>query len=183
MVPPPPGWAQYFEDLATPVDNPEFDEAHRKTTEMMYLLLRQQEMKSPKEILEITPDQVVKHMKSLKNNKAADIFGVTAQHMKLASEEIVPNLTKISNATLQEQKHPSIFKVGKITPVLKKGKLAKETNIHRITVSSLVGKTPEKEVPKRTIPILQNKHSKLQFGFHGEVFSNTLFFYSYRNNS
>ena len=118
------GWASYYETLATPVDKPEFSESQKASLDLTYLLLRHQELQSAAQPEVVTIPQILKHVKGLKNRKAADLDGVTAEHLKLASDEIIPILTSITNKTLLQQRHPTQFKLGKITPVLKKGKPA-----------------------------------------------------------
>ena len=160
------GWATYFEDLATPVDNPKFDSGYKQSRELMFHLLQQQEATQPHVIETVDESVMVKHVKALKSRKAADLYGVTAEHLKYASDAIYPLLTSITNRNLTEQKLPSHFKIGKVVPVLKKGKPATDPNSHRrITVSSMIGKVAEKEMAVRTKPTLKNIHSKLQFGF------------------
>ena len=87
--------------------------------------------------------------------------GVAAEHVKLASNEIITILTTITNKMLKGQRHPSQFKLSKIIPVLKKGKPAKDPNEHgKITVPS---KVVEKEFLSRTKPTIsvQPKNANL----------------------
>ena len=159
------GWAQYYEDLATPVDDPLFDASYKMKREMMYLLTQSQEA-ATNETHEVSQTQISKYISQLKNNKAADLYGITAEHLKHASSSIIPTLAAITNKAFQEQKLPSKFKTGKVVPVLKKGKPAKDPNSHRrITVSSIIGKVTEKEMLRASKPTLSLHQSKLQFGF------------------
>ena len=51
----------------------------------------------------VTKDDVRKHITSLKNKKAADIHGITSEHLKYASPQLVQILTLIqSNNSIRE---------------------------------------------------------------------------------
>ena len=105
-------------------------------------------------------------MSKLKANKSADIFGLTAEHLNLASDKVTTALTAITNKVLDQQKLPDQFRIGKVVPALKKKKTADDPNSHRrITINSIIGKVTEKEIVSRTKAIMQEKQHKLQFGF------------------
>ena len=161
----PDSWASYFKDLATPKKDNNYDEAYRnhlQITHLLQCLNNQQETTT----ITVTKDDVHKHITSLKNKKAADIHGITSEHLKYASPQLVQILTYLSNQIIASGKLPASFKQGIITPVLKNGKPAKQPNSYRrITITSIVGKIIEKH-------LLQNIRSKLdpvqccsQFGF------------------
>ena len=85
------------------------------------------------------------HVRSLKNQKAPDIHGISAEHIKLASPFIIKILLYLNNLILSSGKLPSSFKIGSVCPVLKKNKPAKNPNSYRrITITSIVGKIVEK---------------------------------------
>ena len=160
------GWASYLEELATPTDNPNFSAEYKASRDLIFLLLHDQEQRSPPDAKPVGEARIARHIKTLKNKKAADVYGVTAEHLKFASTEINEVLAHITNTTLVNQKFPHQLKTGKVTPVLKKGKPAREPNSHRrITVSSMIGKVAEREMVSQTKPALKDMHSKLQFGF------------------
>ena len=74
------------------------------------------------------------------------MHGIAAAHLKQASPVILQILTHLTNEVFTHGILPSSFKVGKVTPVLKKGKPAKSPNSYRrITVTSIVGKIVEKK--------------------------------------
>ena len=159
------GWATYFEELATPQNQPHYDEKYKSARMLKFLLLQEQ---TSQEATQPRPskDSISKHIRSLKMNKAADVYGVTAEHLRHAAEEIADVLQYITRKSLNVQKLPNNFKVGKIVPVHKKGKPALDPNSYRrITVSSIVGKIVEKEITQRSRPTLMRKQEELQFGF------------------
>ena len=111
-------------------------------------------------------EDIEKHVSSLKNQKAADIHGVAAEHIKLSSPTIIDILLHLTNSILRSGKLPDSFKIGSVSPMLKKSKPAKNpNNYRRITITSIVGKVVEKHMIQLTRPILDSTHSPLQFGF------------------
>ena len=159
------GWANYFEKLANPKPNSDYDESFKNSRDLIFLLLKGQESNGPTEE-PTTITQTANHIKSLKNGKAADLCGISAEHLKLASDEIATVITTITNMTLRDSKFPDSFRCGKIVPVLKKNKPAKDQNSYRrITINSIIGKITEKELVRRMKPILSKSQNPLQTGF------------------
>ena len=102
----------------------------------------------------------------MKNGKAADLYGITAEHLKLAPPIIIPLLRIIINRTLADQKIPTQYKTGVTAPMLKPSKPPKDPNgYRRITVNSMLGKLTEKEILLQTKEAQKGRHGKLQFGF------------------
>ena len=149
-------WANYFEDLATPKDLPQFSKDAKASSSLRHQLLQ---LLAPKgQAMTIEPTMVCKHVAALKNNKAPDPFGVAAEHLKHAHPNITPLLTSILNRILQSQNIPDDLKLGLITPVQKKQK-SKQNPDHyrRITVNSMIGKLVEKEMVPHTRTALKPK--------------------------
>ena len=71
--------------------------------------------------------------------KALDMFGVAAEHLKLASLLILNIVHYITNKRISEGKFPDIFKIRSICPMQKKTKPPKN-NYRRITKTAFVGK-------------------------------------------
>ena len=159
------GWAQYFEGLATPASLPEFNEEFRQSAELQLALIPEAN-RLEKQDVSIHPLNVAKYIKSMKNGKAADIFGLTAEHLKHASPIITSVLSSLIQNIFRLRTIPESFKLGVITPVLKKGKPAKAPDSYRrITVSSVIGKVVEKEILTKTQEVLLPQQNGLQFGF------------------
>ena len=97
--------------------------------ELKYLLLNQCNKDEPPSL--INDVHTVEHLAKLKNGKAADLYGITAEHLKLASPILIPILTTIINRTLKDQRMPIQFKSGVITPIHKPGKPVKDPNSYR----------------------------------------------------
>lgn len=158
------GWAGYFQDLATPYENPMYDEEYKLSRELKLHLLHAQEL--PQAIKPTSEVNVAKFIASLKDRKAADVYGLTAEHLKHSSKLINTVVTSLTNKVLEEQKFPAQCKLGKVVPVHKKGKPVDDPNGHRrITINSIVGKVIEKEMVARTKHTIKEHQHKLQFGF------------------
>ena len=77
----------------------------------------------------------------MKLNKVPDIFGITAEHMRLASPVLLDILLHIANDTIAKGVLPDSFKIRSVCSVLKKLKPAKNPdNYCRITITAIVGK-------------------------------------------
>jgi hypothetical protein len=154
---------------------PTFDDVHKKSLSFQRLLTRcVNDLNEPnaKPALPNVRD-IAAHVKSLKKGKAADIFGITSEHIKYASPLLMSVLTTLAQRIFTSGCIPDDMKVGLVTPVPKKGKPPKMPDSYRrITVSSIIGKVIEKEIVKRTKLVLDETQSPLQFGFTEKVSCN-----------
>ena len=155
-----------FENLSKPKACPTFDEEHKTKIEFDNLVIESLCNNNPKPIQTVSEDQVRKVILALKNNKAADLSGLTAEHLKIAIDEVVSPITTLINAILQKADVPTILKTGVLTPILKKGKDKTNPGSYRgITVNSLLGKILETCIRDYLEPILDPSQNKLQRGF------------------
>ena len=157
-------WAQYFENLATPQDSDTFDQDYKKFLRINYLLQYLNASRNP--LPPVTESDVNKLIMLLKAGKAPDIFGISSEHIKLASPKIIKILTLLTNNALTTVRLPDSYKLGSVCPVLKKTKPPKSTNSYRrITITSIVGKVVEIHMINEAKPPLNNRQSHHQFGF------------------
>ncbi len=157
-------WAKYYQHLATPADDETFDKDNHQHVKLTHLLVTLNS--SGQTLPEITPKEVKKHLASLHNGKAADIYGISAKHMKWASPKIVLVLCKLTNLAVKTAKLPAEFKIGSITPVHKKNKPLKlPTYYRRITITALIGKLVSCHILANTDATMDVVQSRLQFGF------------------
>ena len=160
----PNSWAKYFQHLATPKNDTTFDDDYGRHLKLMHLLFSLNPRSTGLPM--VREDQVAKYVKELGNGKAPDVYGVASEHIKMAGPVILKVICHLCNQSMDQGKLPLAAKVGLLTPVLKKGKSAKDPNSYRrITISSLVGKIIEKHILIMTDSALANSHSPLQFGF------------------
>ena len=157
-------WASYFEWLSTPKDDPNFDEDYNRYLMTNYLL---QSLTAGNEPLPpVSEAQIHKIVKSLKMNKAPDIFGVCSEHIRLASPVLLDILTHLTNDALKKGHLPDLYKLGSVCPIPKKTKPPKRTNSYRrITITAIVGKVVELHTVSMSRAILDPQQSPYQFGF------------------
>ena len=118
----------------------------------------------------VSTDSLCKHIQSLKNNKAPDPHGVSAEHLKLADTVLIPILTFTLIEILKKAEIPEMLKLGLVTPVLKKQKQASNPdNYRRITINSMFGKLIEKVMLPISHSALDPSSSTSQFGFKKSV--------------
>ena len=160
----PNSWANYFAHLATPQDDECFDRDYQRHLQTVHLL--QALTASTLTLPPVTVEDIAKELNQLKNKKAADNFGIAGEHVKMASPIIVEVLCFMTNQALFTGKLPEAFKLGSITPVIKKNKPAKDpNNYRRITITSIIGKIVEMHMMRHARPLLDKLQSRLQFGF------------------
>ncbi|KAK3105231.1 hypothetical protein FSP39_020278 [Pinctada imbricata] len=160
------GWKLHFENLAKPKENNDFDSNNKAETESNVLIIESICVEENTKIKKAEEDEIRKIIVNLKNNKAADIMGLTAEHLKMALDQVTPSITRIINAMLERGEVPHILKTGVLTPVLKKGKdKTRPGNYRGVTVTTLLGKILETYIRDRLEPILDHTQSQLQRGF------------------
>ena len=152
-------WAEYFEKLGTPKA---IDEDDAKTVEQMRALCDED-----KEFVEITPELVKEAIKRLNCNKAKDIYGLAAEHLKFMSESSINSLTEILSNIINYGKVPEILKASYKINIPKKNKDPRFQDHHRgITVAPIISKLLEVLADMLGLEMLPQ--NKLQFGFsHG----------------
>ena len=161
------GWASYFEKLATPVNDQNFDNNYKSKVQLRKLLIQNACDHDNTDFEPISREQIIKTIKTMKNNKAADMSGLTAEHIKFGGDVLADCLTSVVNDILSSGNIPDIFKQGVITPVYKKqGKPINDPNsFRRITITSIVGKLVEKVHLDTVTEMLNKVQNKLQRGF------------------
>ena len=75
---------------------------------------------------EISRSDVQKVINSMKNSKAADKEGLTAEHFKYGGDSLVQTVTDVVQDIMNGNEIPKIFKEGLISPLYKK---ARKTHI------------------------------------------------------
>jgi hypothetical protein len=161
-------WRSYFQNLATPKDLQEYDNEHKAAMVFRRLILSTLPQDEPQP--EITDSLTKKHISTLKNNKAPDSFGISSEHIKLASERIVHLLSELTTRAFSERTILADLKMGIATPVPKKDRSQTDPDkFRRITITSLLGKVIEKHMVYLSDSKLSASQSPLQFGFTKDV--------------
>ena len=158
-------FAEYFKELATPKDAPNFNNQHLKESERRFKLINEISKSEEKKKIIVTIEEVEKAIQKLNSGKAADEYGITAEHVKFAGSKIYTLYQDIFNQIFQEGRVAQSFKTGVITPILKKSKDQMLTENYRgITITSVHGKVFEYILLKKTT-IAKDGQSNMQFGF------------------
>jgi oligoribonuclease NrnB/cAMP/cGMP phosphodiesterase (DHH superfamily) len=77
-------FAEYFEELATPKDAPNFNNQPLKESERRFKLINEISKSEEKKKIIVTIEEVEKAIQKLNSGKAADEYGITAEHVKFA---------------------------------------------------------------------------------------------------
>ncbi|XP_053393717.1 uncharacterized protein LOC128555455 [Mercenaria mercenaria] len=158
-------WANYFENLAKPLQDDNFND------EYLQRILEDNEL--IENICETntnsTPLVTLKELKvaihGLNNNKAPDVYGLTAEHIKKGDKAILFVLLDIINSIIIDKKIPTSLKIGILTPVYKKGSADNPANYRGISVTPIILKILERILSTRHDEILLQSQSLLQYGF------------------
>ncbi|MEW8548126.1 MAG: reverse transcriptase family protein, partial [Candidatus Thiodiazotropha sp.] len=114
----------------------------------------------------VTEEEIYKAVKSLNKGKAADIFGITAEHLLHATDELIPVLVVLMNSIFSNGTVPDCMKLGVLTPVYKKkGSSQDAKNYRGITVTPAISKLFECIIKDRIQPKIEMTQNNLQRGF------------------
>ena len=152
-------WAEYFEKLGTPA---EVDSEKSKLVEEM-----RQACNAEEEPVIITDELVKQAINRLNSNKAADIYGLAAEHLKFMSDSSISSLTSIISDIINDGPVPELLKKSYKINIPKKNKDSRIQDNHRgITVAPIIGKLLE--VIADMLGLVKLPQNRLQFGFsHG----------------
>ena len=163
------GWREHFSKLATPNDTLRKDHAYKQLvkTEMLEIFdICTHMANSPTNIETITVPEVKEAISSLNKNKAADIYGIVAEHILYGGKVLLEFLTRIINQLFTFGKIPESLKLGVLTPVYKRKGLNTEAKNYRgITILPVITKILEAVLRKKIQPIINANQSALQRGF------------------
>ena len=166
-------WADYFEELATPVNHENYDQAHKLIVEKDVRNLHNLFTDGKIENIEPVTEEVVEEIiLSFKNGKSPDEMHMTAEHLKYGGSRLFYILSFIINFLFKNIHIPSMFKSGIVCPVFKNGGKPKDdhNSYRKITITSCVGKVVEKIHLSRNENRILSVQNKLQKGFtKGEI--------------
>ena len=160
------GWREHFSKLATPNDTLKKDHAYKQLvkTEMLEIFdICTHMANSPTNIETITVSEVKEAISSLNKNKAADIYGIVAEHILYGCKVLLEFLTRIINQLFTFGKIPESLKLGVLTPVYKrKGSNTEAKNYRGITILPVITKILEAVLRGKIQPIINANQSALQ---------------------
>ncbi|CAG2242211.1 unnamed protein product [Mytilus edulis] len=160
-------WADYFEDLATPVNNPCFDNEYKTRVENDNCLLHEIYSTNRDPLQMVNEDEVSDCILSFKNGKSPDETRVTSEHLKHGGQNLISILTILVNFIFQNIHIPTVLKNGIACPIFKSGgkPIDNPNSYRKITVTNPIGKMIEKLHLSRNSKTISKIQSILQKGF------------------
>lgn len=117
----------------------------------------------------ITEEEVLQHIKSLKTKKSPGIDCISNEHLKYGGKYLIRHLSALFNYMIQYEYLPNVYRCGMIIPIYKQnGKDKKDpVNYRGITLTSCLGKLFEKILMTRIQKYLDKISfpHPYQFGF------------------
>ena len=116
---------------------------------------------------EVNEGIIIDLLSNLDTGKSTGIDGISASHLKSATNEIAPFITKLINMSFDSGVYPDEWKSSKICPLFKKGETSLICNYRPIAILPVVSKLIEKVAHKQLYTFLSTHNilSKSQFGF------------------
>ena len=163
------GWKEHFSKLATPDNNLKTDVSYQQLIgiEMPEIIdICNHIAGSSSTAQTITVQQVKRAVESLNRGKAADIYGVVAEHILFGGDLLLQVLTEIVNSVFSIGSISDSLKAGVLTPVYKRKGLSTDAKNYRgITILPVITKFLETVIKNQIQPIIEHHQSKLQRGF------------------
>ena len=161
-------WKEHFGLLATPTDHQDFDEEYKQqvASEMLDILdiCKSLPAQNPEDY--VTEQQVDKALKSMNRGKAADIHGVTVEHLLHGGNSLLQKVTGIINSIFRFGRVTEALSIGTLTPVFKnKGLSTDAKNYRGITILPTITKVVETLLKDRIQPAIEAQQNSLQRGF------------------
>ena len=94
----------------------------------------------------VHPDTVRKIILQLKNSKSSGADNIDTYILKLMVEDILPAVTHIVNLSIQQATFPSLYKMAKIIPLLKKDDPLEPKNYRPVAILCILSKVIERVV-------------------------------------
>ena len=169
-------WITHFSNLSKPSAKSYFDSTYVHRCNSTVKEIKDDHLNIPALSVPITKFEIHEAIMSLKKGKAADIAGLTAEHLQIAPFTITEFLAPVVNEIINSGKMPLSLKQGIITPVHKKGKPKDVPGNYRgITVTPLIGKIIDKITYRHQYHATNPDHP-LQFGFTSKKSGNNAAF-------
>ena len=157
-------WTKHFSRLATPSINPSFDTAYQQLVlediqAIQYICSNSGTQPEP-----ITEHEIIKAVNKLHMGKAADIYQLSAEHLKHALPAVLPFLLQLLNSVMGSGHLPPALQQGYIIPIHKKGRDPLSTDNYRgITITPILSKLLEHILLSRVESAFAQQD--LQYGF------------------
>lgn len=159
------GWTDHFASLATPSQDPHFNEEYNEQVKEELEVISQLCKKIHTQNTEITSMEIKEALAELKNNKAEDETHLVSEHLKLGGDGLEDFLKKIINKIIQNKEIPNALKSGILHPIHKKGKaILNAGNYRGITIIKIIAKVLDIIIARHQAEAIPNT-CNLQFSF------------------
>ena len=120
-------------------------------------------LKNPNEhsmyLTEIEPDEIKTQTQNLNSKKTSDIYGISANFMKFASNEIIQPLTFLFNESISYGIAPDKLKLAVAYPTHKKDSKMNVNNYRPISILPMICKIYEKLIHARLMSFFYKKQT------------------------
>ena len=120
----------------------------------------------------VSPDEVLKAIRKLKNSKATGVDHIDTRIVKLVAEDILPALTHIINLSITKSEFPCSWKHAKVIPLLKKGDTLNPKNYRPVALLPIFSKVLERIVFNQMVKYL-DENQLLNPNHHGSRHSHS----------
>ncbi|MEW8547754.1 MAG: reverse transcriptase family protein, partial [Candidatus Thiodiazotropha sp.] len=160
------GFREHFSSLATPSGDSSFDTKHGNLVKMEVNEILDMCVEGHRDTKPVTQEQVKRAISSLNRGKAADIYGITAEHFLHGGPELLQITTDIINSIYRQGAITDCMKIGVLTPVYKKkGSHIEAKNYRGITILPIITKILESVLREVVRPAVEKVQNSLQRGF------------------
>ena len=94
----------------------------------------------------VHPDKVKKIILGLKNSKSSGVDNIDTYILKLMVDDILPAVTHIVNLSIQHTAFPSMYKIAKVIPLLKKDDPLEPKNYRPVAILCILSKVIERTI-------------------------------------
>ena len=105
----------------------------------------------------VTPNEVLKIVKGLKNSKSTGIDDIDTAVIKLVAEDILAPLTHIINLSIEKAVFPAMWKQAKVIPLLKKGDPLAPKNYRPVALLPIFSKILERVIYNQLVEYLDSE--------------------------
>ena len=160
------GFHEHFKTLASKKPNQEHDKKYLQQMEDEVSFIYQLCLNSETVPSMVTSKYIQNAAKSLNRGKAADVYGVTAEHIYYGGQELLSVVKTLINNILLAKDVPPAMKLGILNPIYKNKGNAKESQNYRgITITPVLTRLLEAVLKSRIKSTLQEKQNWYQRGF------------------
>ncbi|MCG8046395.1 MAG: reverse transcriptase domain-containing protein, partial [Candidatus Thiodiazotropha endolucinida] len=160
------GFYEHFKELASNKPNQDFDNKYLNLIEEESAVIYMICSTSNNSLNPVTDKEIQDAAKSLNRGKAADVYGVTAEHIYHGGPILLNTVKSLTNTILVSNTVPASLKLGILNPVYKNKGNIKDSQYYRgITITPVLTRLIEAILKARIKPALLSQQNAFQRGF------------------